>query len=205
MFDANNILDVLSKKSPKKKSLIAGMQNIFSEVIVLQQDGPDTLPSNMVDNKYCGIALDLWIDHQPYATAICHNYGSGSIRLIQESYTEEGTQFSLAAQRDIKDKMTRRIICTFEYWNPETEIRKFITQATDWFENHIGPVEREDGTSTLEFLTSVNHKLRSEGGLWAMSTALLADGDEAHVIMAIAIEVHPKNNLRSFLGRIFKR
>lgn len=179
---ALQVLEVLRLADTDPAALINGFEALGFHVIV-EDDGGDTSAGLGI----VSINLDLWQSDQPFAHASCLVFGPSDIATV--AWGEE-TAFDQAAMQPFTGAIARRIVCSYDYWNPETLLTPFIAAAADWGHRQIGPMQTATGAYGLPMFNVVNPANIGTEVPWAMQVGLLAEGDEGHMSLAIVKDLH---------------
>lgn len=189
VFSTMQVLDAIASYARDENRLVAEFKTIFEEVIVLEASGPELLPNGVDDPGFRNFVIDLWANHQPYATLICRNYGIESKDFLQGTPTTIPDNFTCAAFSNLECFARRRILCVFDYWDPEKAVQEFILQAETWRSKHVGNGVVDNDPISVRRTSAVDYSLAPSGGPWAMTIALLAAGAESQVRAELLIDM----------------
>tara|TARA_R110002051_G_scaffold25371_3_gene61911 strand:+ start:743 stop:1372 length:630 start_codon:yes stop_codon:yes gene_type:complete len=187
-FDPEIVLPIIAAHAADTDRLPEELESVFQEVHVLETSIYEILPAGIRNDLFRRLALDLWSDHQPYATLVCQSFNSESRSFVYDATATDPDEFTHAVLSDFNTLYTRRLLCTFDYWDPEVAANQFIKQATIWRSTRIGIGEVEDVPIAVSRTTVVNYDLAALGGSWAMTIARVSAGAEAQVTTAILFD-----------------
>ncbi len=178
---AIQVLNVLQLAEAGPAVLTQGFKELGFEVIDEADDFDAFVGSGVVS-----INLDLWQAGQPLAHARCVVFGPADIETMG---LDGETELDRAAMQPFSGGIGRRIVCGYDYWSPETVLTPFIVAATDWGDRNIGPLQPVNDPFAVRRTGVVNLANIGSDAPWVMQIGLLADGDEAQMVMFIIKDV----------------
>jgi hypothetical protein len=178
---AAQVLDVLQLADTDPAALIKAFEALGFDVIVEADSAAAHIGAGV-----SSISLDLWQAGQPFAHVVCLGFGPADIDTLEWG---SETEFDRAAMQPFSGGIARRIVCGYDYWNPESLLTPFIVAATDWADQNIGPMQTVTDPFALRMSSVVNPANIGSDAPWAMRVGLFADGDEGQMNLMIIRDV----------------
>jgi hypothetical protein len=165
-------------------ALVKGFQALGFQVTTLDQAWPTGEP----DPGDYRIVLDLWVDQQPYANALCLRAGPSTSAAIAALFPGDDDPFADAARQPYPAGIGRRIVCTYALWNPEPALTAFLGAASAWAGAQIGPLVPTDHPYFAQVNTAVDPDLRGSDRPWAIQLILINGGDEGSAALSVVTD-----------------